>query len=103
MGQALTQSRLRVSAVAEPASERRIAMGIGSSLVLIAAGAILRFAVSVNTNGVDLRTVGLILLIIGIAGLLISFFWMAVLNDRRTEPGAITRRDLGPTEHDARF
>jgi hypothetical protein len=98
MGQALTQSRLRVSAVAEPASERRIAMGIGSSLVLIAAGAILRFAVSVNTNGVDLRTVGLILLIIGIA-----FFWMAVLNDRRTEPGAITRRDLGPTEHDARF
>jgi hypothetical protein len=78
-------------------------MGIGSSLVLIAAGAILRFAVSVNTSGVDLRTIGLILLIIGIAGLVISFFWMAVLTDRRTDPGAIARRDLGPTEHEPRF
>jgi hypothetical protein len=78
-------------------------MRIGSSLVLIAAGAILRFAVSVSTNGVDLRTVGLILLIVGIAGLVISLFWMAVLTDRRTEPGAIARRDLGPTEHDTRY
>ena len=78
-------------------------MGIGSSLVLIAAGAILRFAVSVNTNGVDLRTVGLILLIIGIAGLVISFLWMALLSDHRTAPGAIARRDLGPTEQDPRF
>jgi hypothetical protein len=34
-------------------------MGLGTSLILIAAGAILRFAVTVNTSGVNLKTVGL--------------------------------------------
>jgi hypothetical protein len=51
-------------------------MGIGTSLVLIAAGAILRFAVSVTTTGFNLHTIGLILMIVGAVGLVISlFFW----------------------------
>jgi hypothetical protein len=51
-------------------------MGIGTSLVLIAAGAILRFAVSVTTTGFNLHTIGVILMIIGAVGLVISlFFW----------------------------
>ncbi len=51
-------------------------MGVGTSLVLIAVGAILRFAVSVTTSGFNLHTIGLILMIIGVVGLVISlFFW----------------------------
>ncbi|MGH2919654.1 MAG: DUF6458 family protein [Solirubrobacteraceae bacterium] len=47
-------------------------MGIGTSLFLIAIGAILRFAVTASAQGVELATVGLILMIVGIVGLLIS-------------------------------
>ncbi len=51
-------------------------MGVGTSLVLIAVGAILRFAVSVTTTGFNIHTIGLILMIIGVVGLIISlFFW----------------------------
>lgn len=50
-------------------------MGIGTSLLLIAVGAILRFAVTDSVSGIDLATVGLILLIIGIVGLIISLFY----------------------------
>jgi Domain of unknown function (DUF6458) len=49
-------------------------MGIGTSLFLIAVGAILRWAVQDSISGVDLTTVGLILLIVGIIGLVISLF-----------------------------
>lgn len=51
-------------------------MGIGTSLLLIAVGAILRFAVSVTTSGFNIHTVGVILMIVGGVGLVISmFFW----------------------------
>ncbi|HEV8065942.1 MAG TPA: hypothetical protein VGP46_13955 [Acidimicrobiales bacterium] len=51
-------------------------MGIGASLFLIAIGAILDFAVKVQTTGFNINTVGLILLIVGIIGLVLSFvFW----------------------------
>ena len=43
-------------------------MGIGVSIFLIAVGAILRFAVSANTSGIDLQTTGVILMIIGAIG-----------------------------------
>jgi hypothetical protein len=51
-------------------------MGVGTSILLIAVGAILRFAVSVTTTGFSIHTIGLILMIVGIVGLVISmFFW----------------------------
>ena len=53
------------------------AMAIGSSLFLIAVGAILRFAVNDSIEQVDLSTVGLILMIVGIVGLLIGLFLMS--------------------------
>ncbi|MCW3001214.1 MAG: hypothetical protein JWQ20_512 [Conexibacter sp.] len=59
-------------------------MGIGTSLFLIAAGAILRYAVSDAINGVDLATVGLILLIVGVVGLLISLFMTFAATRRET-------------------
>ena len=51
-------------------------MGVGTSIVLIAAEAILRFAVSVATSGFNLHTIGLILMIVGALGLVLSImFW----------------------------
>jgi hypothetical protein len=51
-------------------------MGIAPSLVLIAVGAILKWGVTAQVNGLDIGTVGIILLIIGIFGLVLSMvFW----------------------------
>jgi hypothetical protein len=51
-------------------------MGVGTSILLIAVGAILDFAVKVNTQHFNVNTIGLILLIVGAVGLVISlFFW----------------------------
>jgi hypothetical protein len=51
-------------------------MGIGVSLVLIAAGAILTWAVSAEVSGVDIQTVGVILMVVGIVGAILSMvFW----------------------------
>lgn len=49
-------------------------MTIGAAIFITAVGAILRYAVSDSINGVDLQTVGLILMIAGIAGLVLSLF-----------------------------
>jgi Flp pilus assembly protein protease CpaA len=58
-------------------------MGIGTSLVLIAVGAILKFAVTDEISGVELSTIGLILMIVGIIGLLISLLFTANAFGRR--------------------
>ena len=51
-------------------------MGISTSIVLIAVGAILAYAVDVSTNGIDLHAVGVILMIVGALGALLSLaFW----------------------------
>jgi len=51
-------------------------MGLGVSLLLIAAGAILAFAVNAEVSGVDVQAIGWILLIVGIVGAVLSmFFW----------------------------
>lgn len=47
-------------------------MRIGSSLVLIAIGAILKFAVTTSVSGISLPTVGVVLMVVGIAGLVLS-------------------------------
>ena len=45
------------------------------SVIMIAAGAILKFAVSDRADGVELGTVGIILMIVGAIGLLLSLLW----------------------------
>lgn len=51
-------------------------MGIGVSVFLIAVGAILKFAITWSTEGVDLSTVGVILMVVGALGMLMSMlFW----------------------------
>lgn len=51
-------------------------MGIGVSIFLLAVGAILTFAVTVEAQGISIDTVGVILMIVGAIGLLLSLlFW----------------------------
>ena len=67
-------------------------MGVGTSLVIFAVGAILRFAISITTTGFNIHTIGVILMIVGGIGFLISLaFWSswggfggASRNSRRT-------------------
>ena len=46
--------------------------GIGTSLLLIAIGAVLAFAVNLSTTGLDLNAVGVILMVVGLVGLVFS-------------------------------
>ena len=51
-------------------------MGISLSLLLVAVGAILTWAVTAEASGIDINTVGVILLVVGLAGLALSLvFW----------------------------
>jgi protein-S-isoprenylcysteine O-methyltransferase Ste14 len=56
---------------------------IGTSIFLIAVGAILRYAVTADAEGINLDTAGLILMIVGAVGLLFSLLWMTIWADRR--------------------
>jgi hypothetical protein len=72
-------------------------VGIGTSIFLIAVGAILKFAVTADVEGVEVSTVGLILMIVGIVGLLISLLWMTIWADRSrraavVDDGTVVRR-----------
>ena len=58
-------------------------MRIGSSLVLIAVGAILMFAVTASVSGVNLPVAGVVLMVVGIAGVVLSLIMASTA--RRTE------------------
>ena len=64
-------------------------MTIGGSIALIVIGAILRFAISFSPAYVNLRLVGLIVMIGGIIGLIISLAFMTARR-RRPVDGAAT-------------
>jgi beta-lactamase regulating signal transducer with metallopeptidase domain len=73
-------------------------MGVGTSISLIALGAILKFAVTATVSGISLATVGVILIVVGILGLVISLLWLGVFADRRTarvvEQPVVRERDV---------
>jgi hypothetical protein len=51
-------------------------MGLSFSLLLAAAGAVLIWAVNATVSGINIHTIGIILLIVGIIGFAVSlFFW----------------------------
>jgi Domain of unknown function (DUF6458) len=58
-------------------------MAIGTSILLIATGAVLRFAVSVSTQGIDIQTIGVILMVVGAVGVVLSLLWMLAWRPRR--------------------
>ena len=72
-------------------------MGIGTSIFLIALGAILKYAVTADVEGVSLETVGVILMVVGIVGLLLSLLWMTIWADRRRDRAI---RDHGPVDRE---
>ena len=56
-------------------------MTIGTSLFLIAVGAILKFATHIHVAGIDLHTVGVILMVVGGFGLLLGLFFYVRSDD----------------------
>jgi hypothetical protein len=68
-------------------------VGIGTSLFLIAVGAILYFAVDASIQGLEIQTVGVILMVIGVIGLLISLFILMSASRGRYPDDRPTRRD----------
>ena len=74
-------------------------MTIGTSILLIAVGAILKYAVTAHVSGIDLQTVGVILILVGILGLILSLLYTFVWSDRaraRTDPYDERTRNLPP-------
>ena len=65
-------------------------MTIGTSIVLIAVGALLKYAVTAETDFIDLQTAGVVLMVVGILGLVLSllytFMWSPQAQNRRREP-----------------
>ena len=57
-------------------------MGIGTSILLIALGAILKFAVNVSVSGISIETIGVILMVAGVVGLIVSLVWMSMASRR---------------------
>ena len=66
--------------------KRGTEVGIGTSIFLMGVGANLKYAVSRDVSGVNLDTVGVILMVVGVVGLLLSLLWTTIWADR-------TRRD----------
>jgi hypothetical protein len=59
-------------------------VGIGFSIFLFVVGAILTFAVNVTAEGFNINTVGIILMVAGVVGLLLSLlFWSSFSPYRR--------------------
>jgi len=71
-------------------------MGIGTSIFLIALGAILRFAVTATVSGINISTVGTILLVVGVVGLIISLLYMTLWADRTRAAAPVDRTTAAP-------
>jgi len=69
-------------------------MSLGASLVMIAIGAILKWGITAQANGIDLDAVGVILMVVGVIGALASMSFLYSWSPfpyRRT-----VIRDVGP-------
>jgi uncharacterized membrane protein len=70
-------------------------MTIGTSIVLIAAGAILKWAVTAHVNGFDIQTAGTVLFVVGLVGLVLALiytFWWSNRHDAAYEDARVVRR-----------
>jgi beta-lactamase regulating signal transducer with metallopeptidase domain len=77
-------------------------MTIGGSLLLIAVGAILRYATNINVKGIEIDTVGLILMIVGIVGFVIAVVYEIVAATQRSR-GYRDRYAAGPDAPTRRY
>ena len=65
----------------------------GTSIFVFAVGAILRYAVTATVSGIQIHTVGLILMIVGVLGFLVSIFYALSLGSRRVARERVIERD----------
>jgi hypothetical protein len=61
-------------------------MTIGASLSLIALGAILKWAITAHVEGVNLQNMGVILMVVGVAGLVLGLFLLVSARSRGIPP-----------------
>lgn len=66
-------------------------MPLGTSIFLIAVGAILRYAVTATVSGISITTIGLILMIVGALGLVLSLLYMATWRPREVREAPVVR------------
>ena len=82
-------------------------MGTGVSLFFMAIGAILTFALDTTADGVNLDTIGVILMLIGLGGLLFSLFvfgdWRPGRRDGYVDDDIVLDRDPVVVEEDPAF
>jgi hypothetical protein len=62
-------------------------VSVGISLLAIAVGAILKFAVTASLGGIDVGTVGVILMVVGVVGLVIGLG--TLIANRRSADGSV--------------
>ena len=75
-------------------------MTIGGSLLLVAVGAILRYATNLHVKGIDIDTVGLILMIVGIIGFIVALIYEVVALGQRSRYYRYWGRDRTATTPD---
>ena len=69
-------------------------MTIGSSIVLIAIGAVLKWAVTAHVSGINLQTTGTVLFVLGLIGLVLSVLYTFYWSSRaRTTTNEVRYRD----------
>jgi beta-lactamase regulating signal transducer with metallopeptidase domain len=76
-------------------------MTIGSSILLIAIGAILKYAVTAHVSGIDIQTAGTVLLIVGVVGLILSVIYTFYGSRQRRDVRVVDERD--PRYNDPRY
>ena len=70
-------------------------MATGLSLFFLAVGAILTFAIDTNVSGIDIDTIGVILMVIGLLGMLFSLvLWDSWTPRRRDDDVVVSHRDV---------
>ncbi|HEY2318023.1 MAG TPA: DUF6458 family protein [Solirubrobacteraceae bacterium] len=76
-------------------------MTIGTSILLIAVGAILKWAVTAHVSGINLQTAGTVLFVLGIIGLIISLLYTFVWSrqNRTTTTRTYVPRDDQTTRY----
>jgi hypothetical protein len=79
----------------QPAAGRRV-MGTGTCIALIAIGAILRFAIAAGSpHGLNVHVVGVVLILAGVLGLLVSLLVWGPLNPARRRRNSLSGYDGG--------
>jgi hypothetical protein len=59
---------------------------IGTSIFMIAVGAILKYAVTADVSGINIQTVGVILMLVGILGLILSLLYTFMWSNQNKQP-----------------